>query len=125
MHKVLYFFHHKSQDNPYYYIWLLYCVHVLCCAESLSHAMPWTVAHQAPLPTGILQARILEWVACPPPGDLPNSGIELRSPTLKADSLLSHQGNPRILQWVAYPFSRDIVCVCMQKCHFIHYIIIL
>ena len=24
---------------------------------------------------GILQARILEWV-CPPPGDLPNPGIE-------------------------------------------------
>ena len=24
---------------------------------------PWTVAHQAPLSTGILQARILEWVA--------------------------------------------------------------
>ena len=24
---------------------------------------PWTVAHQAPLPMGILQARILEWVA--------------------------------------------------------------
>ena len=23
---------------------------------------PWTVAHQAPLPMGILQARILEWV---------------------------------------------------------------
>ena len=26
---------------------------------------------------------------CPPPGDLPNPGIELRSPTLQADSLLS------------------------------------
>ena len=25
---------------------------------------------------GILQARILEWVACPPPGDLPNAGIK-------------------------------------------------
>ena len=25
--------------------------------------MPWTVAHQAPLVQGILQARILEWVA--------------------------------------------------------------
>ena len=24
---------------------------------------------------GILQARILEWVAMPPPGDLPNPGI--------------------------------------------------
>ena len=26
---------------------------------------PWTVAHQAPLSTGIHQARILEWVAMP------------------------------------------------------------
>ena len=25
----------------------------------------WTVARQAPLPTGLLQARILEWVAMP------------------------------------------------------------
>ena len=34
---------------------------------------------------GILQARILEWVACPPPGDLPNPGIKpmsLISPAL-------------------------------------------
>ena len=28
---------------------------------------------------GILQARILEWVACLPPGDLPHPGIELAS----------------------------------------------
>ena len=28
-------------------------------------ATPWTVAHQAPLSMGILQARILEWVAIP------------------------------------------------------------
>ena len=33
------------------------------------------------------QARILEW--SPPPGDLPNPGIEPRSPTLQADSLPS------------------------------------
>ena len=26
---------------------------------------------------------------CPPPEDLPNPGIELRSPTLQADSLMS------------------------------------
>jgi len=26
---------------------------------------PWTAAHQAPLSTGILQTRILEWVAMP------------------------------------------------------------
>ena len=36
---------------------------------------------------GVLQARILEWVANLSPGDLPNSGIEPRSPALQADSL--------------------------------------
>ena len=36
---------------------------------------------------GILQARILEWVAFPSLGDLPNPGIEPRSPALQADSL--------------------------------------
>ena len=37
----------------------------------------------------ILQARILEWVAMPPPGDLLNPGIEPRSPALQADFLSS------------------------------------
>ena len=36
---------------------------------------------------GILQARILEWVALRFPGDLPNPGVEPRSPSLQADSL--------------------------------------
>ena len=31
---------------------------------------------------GILQARILRWVAFPFSGDLPNPGFESRSPTL-------------------------------------------
>ena len=41
--------------------------YLLCCAELLSHvwlfATPWTIARQAPLSMGILQATILEWVA--------------------------------------------------------------
>ena len=36
---------------------------------------------------GILQARILEWVAFPSLGDFPNPGIEPRFPTLQVDSL--------------------------------------
>jgi len=36
---------------------------------------------------GILQARILEWVAMPSSGDLPDLGIEPTSPALQADSL--------------------------------------
>ena len=31
--------------------------------------------------------RILEWVAVPPPGDLPHAGIKPASPTLQVDSL--------------------------------------
>ena len=38
---------------------------------------------------GILQARILEWVAISSPGDLPNPGIESGSPALQADALSS------------------------------------
>ena len=36
---------------------------------------------------GFHQARILEWVAAPSPGDLPYPGIELWSPTMQVDSL--------------------------------------
>ena len=36
---------------------------------------------------GILQARILERIVFPSPGDVPNPGIEPRSPALQADSL--------------------------------------
>ena len=36
---------------------------------------------------GILWVRILEWEPFSSPGDLPNPGIEPRSPTLQADSL--------------------------------------
>ena len=35
---------------------------------------------------GILQARILEWVAFPSAGDLPDPGIKPGSPALQADS---------------------------------------
>jgi len=40
---------------------------------------------------GILQVRIVEWVAC-----LPNPGIKPRPPTLQADSLPGEQqGKPK------------------------------
>ena len=46
---------------------------------------------------GILQARILKWVASPLPRDLPHPGIETRPPYLQADSLLSElPGKPYI-----------------------------
>ena len=41
---------------------------------------------------GILQARILEWVAISSPGDLPYPGMEPQSPALQTDSLLTELG---------------------------------
>ena len=38
---------------------------------------------------GILQARRLQWVPFPSPGDLPDPGIKPRSPALQVDSLPS------------------------------------
>ena len=46
-------------------IGLCVCVCVCVCGHSVvSYSeTPWTAAHQPPLSMGILQARILEWVA--------------------------------------------------------------
>ena len=64
---------------------------------------PWTVARQA---HGILQERILEWVAIP----FSRGSSKLRDWTQVSRRQilyqLSHKGSPRILEWVAYPFSR-------------------
>ena len=45
---------------------------------------------------GILQAKVLEWVATSSPGDLPNPGIRPGSPALQSDSLPSEPpGKPQ------------------------------
>ena len=56
------------------------CVKVAQSCLILCSPMDYTVR-------GILQARILEWVAVPFSRGLPNPGIEPRCPTLQADSL--------------------------------------
>ena len=57
------------------------CIHVRYIGYVQFFATPWIVAHQAPL-SGIFQARMLEWGAFPPPGDLPKAVIKLASPAL-------------------------------------------
>ena len=47
----------------------------------------WTVAHQVPLCLGILQVRILEWVAKASSRGSAQPKIEPRSPMLQVDSL--------------------------------------
>ena len=54
---------------------------------------------------GILQARVLEWVAFPFSRGSFQPGTKPRSPVFQTASLLSHKGSPRIPEWVAHPFS--------------------
>ena len=66
---------------------LLSCVLTLC--DPMDCSLPGSSVH------GIFQARIVEWLPFPSPGDLPDPGIEPTSPAVQMDSLpLSHQGTP-------------------------------
>ena len=50
----------------------------------------WTVAHQASLSLGFSRQEYWNRLPCPPPGDLPDPGVEPvtpMSPALQADSL--------------------------------------
>ena len=48
-----------------------------------------TAAHQAPPSLGFSRQEYWSGLPCSPPRDLPNPGIEPRSPALQANSLLS------------------------------------
>ena len=61
--------------------------------KSLSHvrlfATPWTAAHQAPPSMGFSRQEYWSGLPFPSPGDLPDPGIEPRSPTLQSEALNS------------------------------------
>ena len=66
---------------------------------------PWTVGLQAPLSMGILQARILEWVARPSSRGPSQSRIELASTVLQEDSLtIELPGALYSYRNIKYPF---------------------
>ena len=82
----------------------LILIQLLCarvCPQSLSRvqlfATPWTVARQAFLSVGFSRQEFWSGVPFPPPGDLPDPGIECTppaSPALAASSSLRHLGSP-------------------------------
>ena len=72
----------------------------LVTQSCLTLCNPWTIAHQVPLTIGILQARILEWVATPSSsGIFPTQGSNPGLPALQVDSLPSEPlGKPKNLE---------------------------
>ena len=59
-----------------------------CMLSSSSHVRlletPWTVAHQSPLSMGFCRQAYWSRLPCPPPGNLPDPGIEPASPVSPA-----------------------------------------
>ena len=72
-------------------MWINFDIVYVCVSQScptlfdpMDSSPPGSSVH------GILQARVLEWIAIlKSPGDLPDPGIEPKSPSLQADSLPS------------------------------------
>ena len=68
-------------------LFILYWLVCLVAKSCLTLVTPWTVARQAPLSMGFSRQAYWSGLPFPSPGDLPDPGIEPRSPALQADSL--------------------------------------
>ena len=124
------------------------CYSLCMCSCILSHfshcwlfATPWTVAHQAPLAVGFCRQEYWSGLPCPPPGDLPDPGIESTSPALQEDSLPTEPpgkphdiaylakekkkngqrmekviGSPKIISYTVYPsYSKSLQELCVEE----------
>ena len=83
---------HLSAFKPNYIHFYFYDIFTVLCLVTqscLTLCNPTDCSPPCSSVYGILQARILEWVAVPFSRDLPDPGIEPRSPALQADSLPS------------------------------------
>ena len=89
----------------------------------LSHvrlfATPWTVAYKPPPPMRFSRQEYWSGLPFPSPGDLPNPGIEPRSPTLQADALPSEPpGDMRELQYIFLSYvNKDLIFLGHFSCH--------
>ena len=66
----------------------------------------WTAACQAPLSLGFSRQEYWSGLPCPPPLDLPNPGIEPRSPALQANSLPTESPGKPKNTGEPYPLAR-------------------
>ena len=107
-----------AQDPCYRVSSPLVCV----CAQPLScvhlFATSWTVARQAPLSTGFPRQEYCSGLPFPPPGDLPDPGIELAFPEAPALASRVPPGNtPSPLEPLRAAHTverlRASVCICV------------
>ena len=75
---------------------LCVCVQSLSCVQLF--VTPWTAACQASLLMRFSRQEYWSGLPCPPPGDLPNPGIEPGYPAFQVDSFtIEPSGKPTML----------------------------
>ena len=67
---------------------------------------PWTVVRQAPRSMEFSGQEHWSGLPFPSPVDLPNPGVELRSPALQADSLPSEPLRKPLISWYIMKFLK-------------------
>ena len=70
------FFWSESKVWILFYFVFLYGCTLSCFSHVQLFVTPWTITRQAPLSTGFSRQEYWSGLPCPPPGDLPNPGIE-------------------------------------------------
>ena len=85
----------------------------VCVLSHFSHVWlfvtPWTAAAQAPLSIGFSRQEYWTGLPFPPPGDLPNPGIEPLSPVVPALQMGSLQLNHQESPWVPWLGIKPVV----------------
>ena len=76
----------------------------------------WTVAHQAPPSMGFSWQEYWSGLPFPSPVDLPDPGIELRSPALRADALTSEPPGGFIKVAFRSDQIRSVAQSCLTLC---------
>ena len=77
-------------------MWKGLCMSVLSRSVVSNSGILWTVTRQAPQ-SGDSAGKKMSGLPCPPPGDLPNPGIEPRSSVMQVDSLPSESPGERLI----------------------------
>ena len=92
-----------------------YSVEIVLVAQSCpALCNPMTVAQRAPLSIEFSRQKYWSGLTCPPPGDLPDPGIEPRSPPWQTDYLPSEPlGKPMLLLLLSR-FSHVRLCATPQ-----------
>ena len=100
----------------------------MCCAvlsHFLSDCMTMDCSPPGSSVHGILQARILEWVAGPPPGDLPDPGIKatsFMSPALAGRLFTTSATWDACISIYIYAYAHTYIhiCICIYIYKFMH-----